>query len=176
MRGRRRAPVLAPILVLVAATVSTSCTSTTGDQSRANDAPITSSRTLGETVGPNGEKATPTTELQLTSADIAKVRAGHHTAALVWHENSDFTTVVNEGVRAQFNELGIEVVAETSAGFDAAKQKLTDLGFTNISKKDQASADPANNVIDQNPAAFSQQSKDTQITLTVSTGQQPPPE
>ncbi|MEU3463389.1 Stk1 family PASTA domain-containing Ser/Thr kinase [Streptomyces sp. NPDC006733] len=70
----------------------------------------------------------------------------------------------------------VEVPNLKGLQFDAAKQKLNDLGFTNINKKDQASADPANNVIDQNPAAFSQQSKDTQITLTVSTGQQPTPE
>ena len=51
------------------------------------------------------------------------MRAGHHTAALVWHEDSDFTTAVTVGVRDEFEQLGIEVIAETSANFDAAKQK-----------------------------------------------------
>ena len=46
-----------------------------------------------------------------------------YTAAFVWHENADFTTAVTAGARDTFDELGIEVVAETSAGFDAAKQK-----------------------------------------------------
>jgi ribose transport system substrate-binding protein len=41
----------------------------------------------------------------------------------VWHENSDFTSAVDAGVRDEFGVLGIEVVAETSANFDAAKQK-----------------------------------------------------
>ncbi len=51
------------------------------------------------------------------------VREGHHTAALVWHESSDFTTAVTLGVRDEFEQLGIEVIAETSANFDAAQQK-----------------------------------------------------
>jgi len=41
----------------------------------------------------------------------------------VWHEDSDFTAAVTAGVRDQFERLGIRVVAETGAGFDAAKQK-----------------------------------------------------
>ena len=59
----------------------------------------------------------------LSSSEVAKVRAGHHTAALVWHESSDFTSAVDVGVRDEFSMLGIKVVAETSANFDAAKQR-----------------------------------------------------
>jgi ribose transport system substrate-binding protein len=51
------------------------------------------------------------------------VRAGRHTAALVWHEGSEFTSALDAGVRDEFDELGIKVVAETSAKFDAARQK-----------------------------------------------------
>lgn len=51
------------------------------------------------------------------------MRSGHYTAALVWHENSDFTTAVTAGVRDEFKQLRIEVIAETSANFQAAKQK-----------------------------------------------------
>jgi ribose transport system substrate-binding protein len=86
-------------------------------------APIRSSKPLGTTHGPNGEPATPTSALTLTPGEVAKVRAGHYTAALVWHESADFTTAVTAGVRDEFDRLGIEVVAETSANFDAAKQK-----------------------------------------------------
>jgi ribose transport system substrate-binding protein len=85
--------------------------------------PIKSSKTLGTTRGPNGEKATPASALGLTSREVAKVRAGHYTAALVWHQNSDFTTAVTAGVRDEFKQLRITIVAETSANFDAAKQK-----------------------------------------------------
>jgi len=109
------------LLALAWAVAAGSC----GDEERsvASTAPIKSSKTLGTTHGPFGEKATPTSALRLTSAEVAKVQAGHHTAALVWHENSDFTTAVNAGVRDQFERLRIEVIAETSAAFDAAKQK-----------------------------------------------------
>ena len=85
--------------------------------------PIRSSKTLGATHGPHGERPTPTSALRLTGGDVAKVRAGRYTAALVWHQNSDFTTAVTAGVRQTFKRLGIRVIAETSADFDAAKQK-----------------------------------------------------
>jgi ribose transport system substrate-binding protein len=51
------------------------------------------------------------------------VRAGRYTAALVWHEGSDFTSAVDAGVRDEFGVLGIRVVAETNANFDAAREK-----------------------------------------------------
>jgi ribose transport system substrate-binding protein len=84
---------------------------------------IRSSPTVGTTHGPNGEKPTPNGALKLTSSEIAKVRAGHHTAALVWHQSSDFVTAVTAGADDEFKQLGIEVVAQASANFDAAAQK-----------------------------------------------------
>ena len=50
------------------------------------------------------------------------MKAGGYTAALVWHENSAFIQAVEVGVREKFDELGIEVVASTSAEFDPAQQ------------------------------------------------------
>src|SRR5262249_23652223 len=73
--------------------------------------------------GPNGEPATPASALKLTPQEVARVRAGHYDAALVWHEDSDFTTAVTDGVRDGFRTLGIRIVAQTSAGFDPATQK-----------------------------------------------------
>jgi ribose transport system substrate-binding protein len=84
---------------------------------------IRSSHALGRTHGPNGERAAPASALRLSSRDVARLRAAHYSAALVWHEDSDFTTAVTAGVRDVFRPLGIRVVAETSAGFDPAKQK-----------------------------------------------------
>ena len=86
-------------------------------------APIRSSASLGETRGPNGEKAAPASALRLTSREVAKVRASHYTAALVWHADTDFTSAVTAGVLDEFRPLGIRVVAQTSADFDPAKQK-----------------------------------------------------
>lgn len=76
----------------------------------------------GETVGPNGEKATPSSALTLSDAEIAKLKDGKYTAALLWHTSSDFVTAVTAGATDTFKKYGIEVVAETDAGFDSAKQ------------------------------------------------------
>jgi ribose transport system substrate-binding protein len=89
----------------------------------AGPTPIKSSKTVGRTTGPNGEKATPTSALKLSAADIAKVKSGHYTAALTWHQSSDFVTAVTAGARDEFAKLGITVTATTNANFDAGKQK-----------------------------------------------------
>ncbi len=77
----------------------------------------------GETIGPGGEKATPSSELTLSDAEAAKLKEGKYTAALLWHTSSDFVNAVTAGAKDEFARLGIEVVAQTDAGFDAAKQK-----------------------------------------------------
>ena len=123
MEGRCGAARLTAIVAVALAVADASLSCTSGKRTTADDPPIRSSKTLGTTHGPNGEKATPTSALKLTSSEVAKVRAGHHTAALVWHQNSDFVTAVTAGARDEFEQLGIEVVAETSANFDPAKQK-----------------------------------------------------
>jgi ribose transport system substrate-binding protein len=99
-----------------------SCGSTNATRTSPNDAPIEPSKTLGTTRGPNGETATSARALRLTSGEVATVRAGRYTAALAWHENSDFVTAVTAGARDEFRRLGITVIAQTSANFDAAKQ------------------------------------------------------
>ena len=77
----------------------------------------------GATTGPHGEKPTPAATYTLTSAEEQKIKDGKFTAALVWHEMSEYTTAVNAGARDEFKRLGIDVIAETNAGFDAARQK-----------------------------------------------------
>jgi len=114
---------LAAVVAIAFAVAGTSCASTGGKRALADNPPITSSKTLGTTHGPNGEKATPASALELSSREVATVRAGRHTAALVWHQNSDFTMAVTAGVRDEFDRLAIDVIAETNANFDAAKQK-----------------------------------------------------
>ncbi len=78
----------------------------------------------GATKGPHGEDATPAASLTISPEDEAKIREGNHTAGLAWHTSSDYTTAVNQGARDEFERLGIEVLAETDAGFDAAKQMI----------------------------------------------------
>ena len=122
--GRARST-LGPIAIvmgaLAVASVFLSCEST--PRTTGEEAPIQPSRTLGTTRGPAGERATPASALTLTSRDVAMIRAGDHTAVLVWHEESDFTAAVTAGASDEFQRLGIRVVAETSAAFDPAKQR-----------------------------------------------------
>jgi len=107
--------------MLAAAATAGGCS---GDEHPAEEnAPIKASAARGRTHGPNGEKAVSASRLRLAPRDVARVRSGGHTAALVWHEESDFTEAVTAGVRDEFQRLGIRVVAETSANFDPATQK-----------------------------------------------------
>ena len=75
-----------------------------------------------KTQGPGGEEAVPSSEVALSDDEIAEVQAGGFTAALLWHTAGAFTDAVSQGARDAFAELGIEVIAETNAQFDAAQQ------------------------------------------------------
>lgn len=72
--------------------------------------------------GPGGEVPGTLGDLSLTEDEIAKVKVGNFTAAFVWHTSSEFVTAVEKGATAEFEELGIDVVASTQADFDAATQ------------------------------------------------------
>jgi ribose transport system substrate-binding protein len=113
----------ATVIVAVLALAGVAGCSSGGGSAEDETAPIKASATVGRTQGPHGEKATPASALRLTPREVAKVRSGDHSAALVWHEESDFTEAVTAGVSDEFRRLGIRVVAETTANFDPAKQK-----------------------------------------------------
>ena len=115
MKKRRVIAAAVAMLVVIGLAAGASLASRT--------ATIPSSKTLGTTHGPAGEQATPTSALTLSAAEVAKVRQGHYTAALVWHQTSDFEDAVTRGARAEFKLLGIKIVATTIANFDAGKQK-----------------------------------------------------
>ena len=74
------------------------------------------------TVGPSGEEATSSSEVSLTDEEKTQIAEGNYTAALLWHTSAAFTEAVSQGARDAFEEMGIEVVAETNAEFDSAKQ------------------------------------------------------
>jgi ribose transport system substrate-binding protein len=78
---------------------------------------------MAQTIGPNGETATPTADVTVSDAQAEELRAGGHTAALLWHDQSDFVNAVTAGATDEFERLGIEVVATANAAFDAAKQR-----------------------------------------------------
>ena len=146
---------------LAAAGTGISCSSARpGGQ---DNTPIKSSPSPGSTRGPNGEKATAASVLRLTSGDVAKVRAGSYSAALVWHDESDFTEAVTAGVRDEFRVLGIRVVAQTTAGFDAAKQKA-DIETVEAKKPDVMLTLPVDPVI--TASAYKQAAREgTKIVL-----------
>src|SRR5215217_5145046 len=77
----------------------------------------------GATTGPHGEKPTPASSYTLSPEEEQKVKDGKFTAALVWHEMSEYTNAVNSGAQDEFKRLGIDVIAQTDAGFDASRQK-----------------------------------------------------
>ena len=76
-----------------------------------------------QTIGPSGETATPSASVDLSAAQKAQLRGNGYTAALLWHDESDFVNAVSAGARDAFSEYGIEVVATTNAAFDAARQR-----------------------------------------------------
>jgi ribose transport system substrate-binding protein len=93
-----------------------------GDGEEAEESPAVVDTGALVTQGPGGEEPTPSSEVQLTDDEVAQVRDGGYTAALLWHTSAAFTEAVSAGARDAFEELGIEVVAETNAEFDAAQQ------------------------------------------------------
>jgi len=73
--------------------------------------------------GPNGEPAVGADAVELSASDVAKLKAGDHTVAFVWHTTDTFTKAVEIAARARLAELGVRVVADTVADFDPAKQR-----------------------------------------------------
>ena len=73
--------------------------------------------------GPKGEKATNAKTLKLTDEEIAKVKAGNHTAAIVFHySGDDWSRAQQEGLRDTFEKLGIKILAITDANFKVEQQ------------------------------------------------------
>lgn len=73
--------------------------------------------------GPNGEAPTSASELSLTDDELAQIKAMNATAAIVLHiGGNDWSTAQTEGLKFQFEKMGIEVIATTDAGFKAEQQ------------------------------------------------------
>ena len=73
--------------------------------------------------GPNGEDAVSATTLGLSAEDLAKVKAGNFTAAIVFHYGgNDWSTSQLKGLTDTFTKMGIKVIATTDANFSAEKQ------------------------------------------------------
>jgi ribose transport system substrate-binding protein len=74
-------------------------------------------------LGPNGETPSGFDSTTLSDDEVAKIQAGHYTAAIVMHySGNDWSTAQIVGLKAEFARLGVEVVAVTDADFKPEKQ------------------------------------------------------
>lgn len=71
-----------------------------------------------DTRGPDGEKPVWYTQLNLTSTEVQRVKAGNYRAAIVWQEASPFMNALGRGVEQTYKALGIKIVSTTAANFD----------------------------------------------------------
>ncbi|ESX14752.1 substrate-binding domain-containing protein [Mesorhizobium sp. M0179] len=78
---------------------------------------------FAQTVGPQGESATPSADVILSDADIAALKDKGYKAALLWHTLSDFTNAVTAGATDEFARAGITIAVKTDAQFDSARQR-----------------------------------------------------
>jgi ribose transport system substrate-binding protein len=87
------------------------------------DAALLAMKSQVYSTGPNGEKASPASEVTLTPEELAKVKDKHATAALVFHYGgNDWSNAQLAALKAQFAAEGVDVVAVTDAGFKPEKQ------------------------------------------------------
>ena len=105
---------------LLLSTGLVACSNAGGEQAVPNNTVI--DLEADRTVGPNGEQPTRATDVTLTGADEAKIKAGGYTAAVLWHELSAWSTAVQQGALDEFKRLGIKVTSTADAKFDPATQ------------------------------------------------------
>ncbi len=74
-------------------------------------------------LGPNGEEPAAASSVVLSEDELAQIREMGATAAIVMHYGgNDWSQAQINGLRTQFEAMGIEVIAVTDAGFRAEKQ------------------------------------------------------
>lgn len=102
---------------------------------------------LSQTVvslGPRGEEGVLYTEIQITDAQKEKIRAGNFTAAIsMGWLGDDWASQQLLGLKETFADLGIEVVAETNANWEDARQ-ISDLDAISVLKPDLVVSIPLN--------------------------------
>ena len=87
-------------------------------------------------LGPNGETPELAANVRLSEDEIARIASLRAKAAIVLHYGgNDWSQGQVDGLKAQFAAMGIEVIAVTDAGFDAAKQ-VSDLKAVLAKKPD----------------------------------------
>jgi len=100
------------------------------------DTALAALKTQVYSLGPNGEKPTAASSVTLTDDELAKIKAMHAKAALVFHySGNDWSNAQEAALKAQFTAMGIEVIATTDAGFKPEKQ-VSDLETVMAQKPD----------------------------------------
>ncbi|AEQ53845.1 substrate-binding domain-containing protein [Pelagibacterium halotolerans] len=73
--------------------------------------------------GPGGEEPIPAADITLSEEELAQISDMGATAAIVMHYGgNDWAQAQIDGLNQQFEEMGIEVIAVTDAGFAPEKQ------------------------------------------------------
>ena len=73
--------------------------------------------------GPHGEEPSSPSSVSLTPEEIEKIKGLKAKAAIVMHySGNDWSQAQVAGLKAQFEKMGIEIVAVTDAGFKPEKQ------------------------------------------------------
>lgn len=126
----RPPPIRLVAAALLVTGAATACASNSTGTANANcdttpyDAAITA-YTSGDVIGkgPYGETSVPATSIELTDAEVTQIRAMNSTAAVVMHFSGDsWSNAQVEALKAEFDRLGIRIVAQTDAQADPAKQ------------------------------------------------------
>ncbi|MCC6315257.1 MAG: substrate-binding domain-containing protein [Thermomicrobiales bacterium] len=78
---------------------------------------------VDQTKGPHGESATGFDAVSLTADELAQIQGGDYKAAILMHTSSAFTNALEQGAGDAFKAMNIEVIAQTDAGMDPAKQQ-----------------------------------------------------
>lgn len=86
--------------------------------------------------GPYGEPAVPAADIELTDEELEEIKKKNATAALVMHfGGNDWTNAQVAGAKAQFEKMGVKVIAVTQADGKADKQ-VSDLETVLAKKPD----------------------------------------
>ena len=125
----RRLPLMALAAALSLSVAS--CSSSTTAASSAPDAGVSAKaqqaldKITGQVLskGPNGETPSPASVADLTPEEIEKVKSLNAKAAIVMHYGgNDWAAAQTNGLKSEFERLGIKVIATTDANFKPDKQ------------------------------------------------------
>ncbi|NQT65968.1 MAG: substrate-binding domain-containing protein [Actinobacteria bacterium] len=78
---------------------------------------------------PDGNPAVSAYEITLTDEEIAKVKEGSYTAAILWAGAGECYEGLTNGIKSVFDELGIKIILESDSQYDVAKE-ATDVETT----------------------------------------------